>query len=75
VRKDRREAHEIREAVLLILGCGVFIVWAITQLASVFFARPVDPAVHMIMAAVVTGLFGGAYLSGRKTNDKDAEPE
>jgi low temperature requirement protein LtrA len=48
------------------LGCGVFLVWAVTQLASVFFDQHVDPAVHGIMLAVVTGLFGGAYLVGRK---------
>jgi hypothetical protein len=61
-----RDPKDIREAVLLMLGCGVFLVWAVTQLASVFFDQPVDPAVHGIMLAVVTGLFGGAYLVGRK---------
>lgn len=66
MQKDRRDPNQIREAVLLILGCGVFLVWAVTQLAAVFFARAVDPAVHGIMLVVVSALFGGAYLAGRK---------
>ena len=68
----RRDPPDLREAVLLLLGCGVFVVWAVTQLVSVFFQRTVDPAVHGIMLAVVTGLFGGAYLVGRKNGKNGA---
>lgn len=68
MRKDRRDPNDLREAVLLVLGCGVFLVWAVTQLASVFLNRPVDVAVHGIMLAVVTGLLGGAYGVGRRSN-------
>ena len=72
MRKVPRDPNELREAVLLVLGCGVFLVWAITQLGAVFFNRSVDPAVHGIMLAVVTGLFGGAYLVGRKNGKNGA---
>lgn len=68
MRKDRRDPNELREIVLLVLGFGVFLVWAITQLSSVFFDKHVDPAVHAIMLAVVTGLLGGSVLAGRKAN-------
>jgi len=40
-------------------------VWAITQLASVFFNRPVDPAVHGIMFVCVSGLLGIAWKAGK----------
>lgn len=65
MRKDLRDVSTV-EAVLLILGCGVFIVWAVTQLASVFFDKPVDPAVHGIMLGVVTGLFTLANIASRR---------
>lgn len=66
MQKDRRELSEIRETVLLVIGGGVFVVWAITHLASVFFGRPLDPAVDGILGIIVTGLLGGGYLAGRK---------
>ena len=68
-----RDRHEIREAVLLILGCGIFVVWSVTYMASVFFDRPFDSAVHGIMLATVTSLFGGAYLSGRKAEQNGSK--
>lgn len=71
MRKGRPDPHELREAVLLILGCGVFLVWAVTTMVSVFGNRPIDPGIHGIMGIVATGLFGGAYLAGRKGNGKD----
>lgn len=73
MRKGRPDPNDLREAVLLVLGCGVFLVWAVTQLAAVFFNREVDAAVHGIMLAVVTGLFGGAYLAGRKNGNGNSK--
>jgi hypothetical protein len=68
VRKVGNDPKDIREAILLSLACLVALVWAVTQLASVFFGRPVDGEVHVIMLAVVTALFGGAALTGRTKN-------
>ena len=75
MRKARRDPHELREAVLLVLGCGVFVVWATATMAATFFARPVDSAVHAIMLATVTGLFGGAYLAGRQVEKNGKSPD
>ena len=69
MRKARRDPIDVRETVLLSLGCGVFLVWAISQLAAVFFDRQVDAAVHGIMLAVVTLLFGGAAYAGKKAKE------
>lgn len=68
MRKDRRDPNEIRELFLMALGCGVFAVWMMSVTAYVFAARPVDLAVHGIMATVCTSLFGGALWAGRKAN-------
>ena len=68
MQKDRRDINELRETVLLCLGCGVFFVWAIAVFAATFLARPMDPQVHVIMLATVTGLLGGSVLAGRKAN-------
>lgn len=67
-----REQDAIREAVALTLACLVAVVWAITQLASVFFGKPVDTQVHLIMLTVVGSLLGGAGISAwRGKNDKN----
>lgn len=66
MRKDRRDPHEVREIVLLVLGCGVFVVWSIAVLASTFLGKPMDAQVHAVMLAAEGGLFGGAWLAGRK---------
>lgn len=68
MQKGRRE--DLRETWLLAIGAGVFVVWSITHLASVFFGRPLDPAVDGILGLIVTGILGGGYLSGRR-NGKD----
>ena len=74
MRKGHRDIQEIREIVLLCLGCGVFVVWSIAVLTALFFGRPMDAQVHAVMLAAETGLFGGAYLAGRKAdrNGKDS---
>lgn len=74
MRKDRRDLDAV-QAVFLILGCGVFIVWSITQLASVFFGRPVDPQVHVIFLTVVGGLITLAGLAGKRTNGNGKSPD
>jgi uncharacterized membrane protein HdeD (DUF308 family) len=73
VRKVQSDANSIREAVLLSLACLVALVWAVTQLASVFFARPVEGEVHVIMLAVVTALFGSAAVAGRKSGNGNGD--
>jgi hypothetical protein len=67
VRKAGRDL-DVVEAVFLILAGGVFLVWAITQLASVFFGGTVDPQVHVIFLTVIGGLITLAGLTGRKSN-------
>ena len=73
--RPRRDANEIREAVSLFLAGLVGTVWAITTLASVFFNRPVDGQVHVIMLAVVTAFFGSAALAGRKASNGVRKPD
>ena len=58
-----RDPHYLREVVALTLACGVFVVWAVTQIAAVFFNRPVDGQVHLIMLTTVSALLGSAGLS------------
>ena len=68
---QRRDPNAIREAVALFLACLVGCVWAITTIASVFFNRPLDTAVHGIMLAVVTGILGIGGLAawaGKRNN-------
>lgn len=74
MRKAGRDLDAV-EAVLLILGCGVFVVWSITQLASVFFGRPVDPQVHVIFLTVVGGLIGLAGLAGKKASNGNGKQD
>lgn len=68
MRKGRRDPNEVRELYLMALGSAVFVVWMMSVTAWVFAGRPVDLAVHGIMATVSTSLFGGAYLAGRQKN-------
>jgi hypothetical protein len=60
--------------VLLALAFGIFLVWAIGFLFSLFFNREMDAAVHGIMLTLVTTVFGGAALAGRRNgrNGKDS---
>lgn len=70
-----RDRHAVREAVLLALGCFIALVWAVALLIPLVFPdrQRVDGTVHLVMLAVVTGLFGGAAVAGRKAdrNGKD----
>lgn len=81
MRKGDRNGHEVREAVLLVLGCFVTLVWSIAVLVPLLFPdRKVDPQVHLVMLTVAAALFGGAAVANRKANgnggtardDKDA---
>jgi hypothetical protein len=79
VRKAGRDRNEIREAVLLALGCFIVLVWAVATLVPTLFPSPsrppVDGQVHVIALAVVVGLFGAAGLAGRRSsngNGKDS---
>ena len=71
---QRRDPHAIREAVALFLACLVGAVWAVTTIASVFFNRPLDGQVHVIMLAVVTAVLGtaglAAWVGNRNGNGK-----
>ena len=71
MRKVRRDPHAVREAVALVIACVVAGVWVVTQLASVFFNKPVDGQVHVIMLAVVTALLGTAAFSARKSDERN----
>lgn len=69
MRKVSRDRHAVREAVLLVIGCVITLVWAATTIvSSVFPDRPVQTEVHLIMLAFATSAFGGAALAGRKAN-------
>jgi hypothetical protein len=59
----RRDPHAAREAVALFLAGLVGVVWSVTTIASVFFDRPLDGQVHVIMLAVVSGMLGTAGIS------------
>lgn len=69
--KAPRDINELREAVLLCLGAGVFLVWAVAVMASTFLGKPMDSQVHVIMLATTTGLIGGGVVAGRKANGKN----
>lgn len=66
---ERRDPNAVRETVLLLLACFISLVWATGFLVSVFFNRDMDAAVHGIMLALVTALFGGAAIAGRKNGN------
>ncbi len=59
----RRDPYAAREAVALFLAGLVGIVWAVTTIASVFFGRPIDGQVHVIMLATVTAMLGTAGIN------------
>lgn len=62
-----RERHELREAILLGLGCVIVGVWVIGVLVQVAFPSHVLPTeVHGIAFVVASALFGGAALAARK---------
>lgn len=71
MRKAPRDIHELREMVLLCLGCGVFLVWSTAVLASTFLGTTMDAQVHVIMLTTIAGLLGGAAVAGRKSNGKN----
>lgn len=58
-----RDPHAVREAVALFLAGLVGVVWAVTTLASVFFSRPIDGQVHVIMLATVSAMLGTAGIN------------
>jgi hypothetical protein len=64
------DRHAQRETVLLALGCFITLVWSIALLGALFLGRELDNGVHVVMAAVAAGLFGGAAIAGRKANGK-----
>lgn len=84
MRKAARDRHAVREAVLLVIGCVITLVWATTTIVSTVFPdRPVQTEVHLIMLAFATASFSGAAIAGRKSNGngngngggKDAPPD
>lgn len=76
MRKVPRDVNAVREAVLLVIGCVITLVWAtVTIVSTVFPDRPVQTEVHLIMLAFATASFGTAAIAGRKANgngSKDA---
>jgi hypothetical protein len=71
---DNGRGPVLREAVLLVIGCVVTLVWAIATIAQVIFPeRQVSGEVHLIMLAVAGSFFGSAALSSRKTNGKNGK--
>lgn len=82
MRKAQRDRNAVREAVLLIIGCVITLVWATTTIVSTVFPdRPVQTEVHLIMLAFATASFSGAAIAGRKSSNgsnggsKDAPPD
>jgi hypothetical protein len=63
VAEPGRDPNIIREAVALFIACLVACVWATATIASTFFNRPLDTAVHAIMLAVVTAVLGTAGIA------------
>jgi hypothetical protein len=64
----------MREAVLLGIACVIVVVWAIATLVSLFDHDAMYPrGLDIVMPIVATGLFGGAWLAGRKRNRDDDE--
>ena len=62
------DRHGLREAVLLVIGCLITLVWATATIVQVVFPdRPVSTEVHLIMLAFATSAFGGAAIAGRKS--------
>lgn len=59
--------REIREYVLLGLGCLVVIAWIVVVLIhSVYPSHDIPTEVHGIAFIVASALFGTAWASGRK---------
>lgn len=82
MRKGERDRHAVREAVLLVIGCVITLVWATATIVSTVFPdRPVQTEVHLIMLAFATASFSGAAIAGRKSSNgngnggKDAPPD
>lgn len=72
MRKAPRDINEVREAFLMCLGAGVFLVWSVAVMAATFLDKPMDGQVHVIMLATTTGLIGGGIVVGRKANGNGA---
>lgn len=63
----RRDPNEIRETVLLLLGCVICAVWVVAVLVQVVFPTHIVPTeVHGVMLILIPLLFGGAALAARK---------
>lgn len=75
MRKDSRDRAAVREAVLLVVGCLITLVWATATIVQVVFPdRPVSTEVHLVMLAFATSAFGGAAVAGRKANGNGGKP-
>ena len=69
MQKGERDPHAVREAVLLVLGCIVTLVWSVSTIVPLIWpTRQVDGGVHLVMLTVAGGLFGAAAIAGRKAN-------
>ena len=69
---ERQRAHpaELRETVLLIIGCAVTFAWVVAVIVEVIFPTHAVPAeVHGIMALLIPALFGSAAYQGRKARN------
>lgn len=63
-----------REAVLLGVACLVVVIWSIATLWQVIDPSHQTPAgLDVVMPIVATGLFGSAWLTGRKRGKDDDE--
>lgn len=69
----RRRNDDLRERVLLAIGCVITVVWAIATLVQVAYpSHVVSGQVHLVMLTVAAGFFGGAAIQARKnSNGKD----
>lgn len=64
-----RDPNELREVVLLALGCVITAVWVLGVVVQVIFPTHVLPTeVHGVMLVLVPILFGGAAWTARKQN-------
>lgn len=62
-----RGPSDLREGVLLALGCFITVVWATATLVQVVFPTHLVPTeVHLVMLTVAGSFFGGAALESRK---------
>lgn len=64
---NQRDPHELRETVLLVLGCFVVGAWIVAVLIQAAYPTHVVPTeVHAIAFIVSSALFGGAAVAARR---------